>query len=135
MTVSGRFFAEVVLKSVGYEHTWDFRHMFHHLVELVLESPLHFTELRLTLVQGSFRQEYSSMCIFRPEKYRQATRDFSHFCWNHKLLIDITDFWNQILCIRIRKRLFQTIKLFSKLSLRFCGVADSRLPSGFVYSW
>lgn len=64
------------------------KHIFNHLVELVLGSPLYFTELRSTLLEGSFRQEYSSMCIVRPEKYRwgQGTSHISVVILNFWLL-------------------------------------------------
>lgn len=39
---------------------------------------MYFTEFTVTLVEGSFRQEYSSMCIARPERYREATGNLSH---------------------------------------------------------
>lgn len=37
MTVFSSSFAEVVLKSVGFEHIWQFKNTFNHWVELVLE--------------------------------------------------------------------------------------------------
>lgn len=85
-TVFNSFFAEVVLKSVGFEHTWGFKHMFNHLVELLLESSFYFTELRSTLIEGSFRQGYSSMCFVRPENIDKP-QGTSHIC------VAIMKFW------------------------------------------